>query len=37
MAKTGRPRKYKTGKELMDAINGFIQYSQDNNIRPTDY
>ena len=37
MAKTGRPRKYKTGKELMDAINGFIQYSHDNNIRPTDY
>ena len=33
----GRPRRYKTGDDLMTAVNDFIQYSTDNNIRPTDY
>ena len=33
----GRPRKYKTGADLMDAVNDFIKYSTENNIRPTDY
>ena len=33
----GRPRKYKTGDDLMAAVDDFIQYSTDNNIRPTDY
>lgn len=33
----GRPRKYKTGDDLMDAVNDFIKYSTENKIRPTDY
>ena len=33
----GRPRKYKTGADLMSAVDDFIQYSTENNIRPTDY
>ena len=33
----GRPRKYKTGADLMDAVNDFIKYSTENKIRPTDY
>ena len=33
----GRPRKYKTGAELLDAVNDFIKYSTENKIRPTDY
>ena len=33
----GRPRKYKTGDDLMSAVDDFIKYSTENNIRPTDY
>ena len=33
----GRPRKYKTGDDLMDAVDSFIAYSTEHNIRPTDY
>ena len=33
----GRPRKYKSGDDLMSAVDDFIQYSTEHNIRPTDY
>ena len=33
----GRPRRYKTGDDLMSAVDDFIKYSTDNHIRPTDY
>ena len=33
----GRPCKYKTGAEFSAAVDEFIAYSTQNNIRPTDY